>query len=81
MIIGYAWTSDRTLKPCPFCGKKNTFCTIESTNIVNVAKKPVIDAVIHCHNCGCTVHYLDADKDFAALSAKTMWNYRAGDKE
>ena len=80
MIIGYAWYSEN-LKPCPFCGKRKTFCTIESTNITSVAKKPYYDAVVHCHYCGCTVHYMETDKDLAAATAKTLWNTRAGDEE
>lgn len=80
MIIAWAWSSNKKMRECPFCGKKNTFCTIETTNIETCDNEPIFDAVITCHICGCTVHYLNADKDFAVLSAETMWNHRAGDE-
>ena len=76
----YAWVSDKTLKPCPFCGKKDTYCSIESTNIT-CGDKPVIDAIIHCHFCGSMVHYREVDKDLAVAMAKMLWNNRAGDEE
>lgn len=81
MIIKYAWASDKTMKPCPFCGKRNTFCTIETTNIKSVANKPVYDAVVNCHHCGATVHHLEVDMDLAASMARTAWQTRAGDEE
>lgn len=81
MIISWPWTSDKKMRPCPFCGGKNTFCTIETTNIETVAKKPVFDAVIKCHICGCTMHHLDPDKDVAVNRAKWSWEHRAGDEE
>lgn len=81
MIVGYAWLSEKKMRPCPFCGKKHTFCSINTTNIETVKKEPVFDAVIVCHVCGCTVHELDMDKERAVSRAKEKWEHRAGDKE
>ena len=80
MIIAWAWNSNKKMRECPFCGKKNTYCTIETTNIATADKKPVFNAVISCHICGCTVHSLDADKDTAAKEAIDKWEHRAGDE-
>lgn len=80
MIIAWAWTGNKKMRECPFCGKKNTFCTIETTNITTSDNEPVFDAVIKCHVCGCTVHDLDRDKDAAIAAATYKWEYRAGDE-
>ena len=81
MIVRYAWVSDKKMRPCPFCGKKHTFCTVETTNITTVRNEPVFNAVINCHFCGCTVHNLDPDQDVAAKRAREKWEHRAGDEK
>lgn len=81
MIISWPWTNNKKMKICPFCGKKNTFCTIETTNIETVNKKPVFNAVITCHICGCTVHALNPEKEVAVIDAIAKWEHRAGDEE
>ena len=80
MIIAWLWSSNKKMKECPFCGKKNTYGTLETTNISTTDNKPVYEAVVTCHVCGCKVHVLTSDKDAAAFAATKKWNTRAGDE-
>ena len=80
MIIAWVWSSNKKMRECPFCGKKNTYCTIETTNIKTIDDKPVLNAVITCHICGCTVHDLNVDKDAAIKVATYKWEHRADDE-
>ena len=80
MIIAWPWSSNKKMRECPFCGKKNTFCTIETTNMETCKNEPIFNAVITCHTCGCSVHALDADKDAAINAAIDKWEHGAGDE-
>lgn len=81
-LFDHAWTSDKKMKPCPFCGKRNTFCSLTCTGrLFCEDHKPAWDAEVICHFCGARVHAYDSDKDQAAAKARAKWECRAGDDQ
>lgn len=80
----YEWTSNRRapvgLLRCPFCAKKNTFCSVEQLhNIQDANGTPYFDAVINCHFCGATVHAMAVKYDDAVKAAIEKWQQRDGE--
>ena len=77
-----AWSSDKKMKPCPFCGKRNTFCNLQCTGRLFCENgKPAWEAEVICHFCGARVHSYDSNKDCAAAKARKRWETRAGDDQ
>ena len=80
-IDDFAWT-DKRLRPCPFCAKRNTYCKVDLLERVHDTEgNPYHDAVITCHTCGSTVHAMDTNRDRAIEMATDKWQHRAGDDE
>lgn len=76
----YAWL-DKRLKECPFCGKKNTYCTVElQERVRDTAGNPYYKATVHCHHCGATISEQSINRESAIQFAEDKWQHRAVDE-
>ena len=78
MIIGYAWTSDRTLKPCPFCGGKAQFF-VTTVYEVGMTDQGLWTGFVACTKCGILSPMIDGIKDEVCDRLAELWNRRASE--